>query len=516
MAEMGFFEMREKLLAPQAKAPPAAKRSASPSAPAADKPLTVWQLTQIIEKAIKAGVPAEVHVRAEASNFKLHAGSGHAYFTLKDARACIDCVMFRDDVARLKFRPEDGMELLAGGRVAVYPARGRYQLYATALEPVGHGALELAFRQLCAKLEKEGLFAPERKKPLPAYPMRIALVSGADTAAMHDMLKVLRRFPWVKLLVCPVPVQGDGAAEEIARVLRQLNSASFRAAGELARRSSGASENHGEQARRLHEPREKGSEIDLILLARGGGSLEDLWAFNVECVARAIVASRIPIVTGIGHEIDVSIADLAADYHAHTPTEAAQVAVAQWRGVRELLETSGARLRRSMRAILHDVRQRLISIERHDFFRRPIARIQQMQQMIDDRQKTLILSVMQRIQDIKLHVAGQESRLRQRHPRHVMRLMRQRLDFLAQRLDTDVRQNLSRRALALDGIEKRLEAVAPQQVLRRGYSMTFAKRDGKLIRSAEAIKPGDRLLTRLADGQIESTVEDARQLRLFD
>jgi exodeoxyribonuclease VII large subunit len=301
------------------------------------------------------------------------------------------------------------------------------------------------------------------------------------------MLKVLRRFAWIRIMIHPVPVQGDGAAEKIAAAIGHLNAAAPRLGG-----------------------------IDIILLGRGGGSLEDLWAFNIECVARAIVASRIPIVTGIGHEIDVSIADLAADYHAHTPTEAAQVVTAQWRTVREQLETSAQRLRRGLRATLQQARQRLETLERHDFFRRPIQRIAAMQQIIDDRQRGLLLAIMERMQQIKLRVAGQETRLQQRHPRHRMRLIRQRLDFMGERLERTARQNIAQRRLLIEGLEKRLEAVGPQQVLRRGYTMTFQKKDAKLARSASALKPGDRLLTRFADGQVESIVEDARQLKLFE
>jgi len=477
MAGQGFFEMREKLLKPPA---PSSKTDE-------DKPLTISQLTQMIEKAIKSGLPAQVLVKGETSNFKLHSASGHAYFTLKDAKACIDCVMFRDDATKLKFSPEDGMELLATGRVAVYPARGRYQLYVTALDPVGQGALELAFRQLCAKLEREGLFAAERKRAIPKYPMRVVLVTSTQTAAMQDMLKVLRRFPWVTILVYHVPVQGDGAAEKIAAAIVHLNASEKRAGG-----------------------------IDAILLGRGGGSLEDLWAFNVEAVARAIVASKIPIVTGIGHEIDVSIADLCADYHAHTPTEAAQVIMTHWRTAEEVLQTGSFRLGRAMRATLQETRQRLDAIARHDFFHRPVQRIQAMQQLIDDRQRELAMVMSASMHEMKLRLTRQESRLGQRHPRHLMKLMRQRLEHLGLRLDRNVRDELVRRRLAIENLDKRLEAISPQRVLSRGYTMTLSKKDGKLIRSASMLKTGDRIITRFADGQVESTVDDSRQLKLFE
>ena len=275
---MNFFEFREQIVK---------KKSAAPQ-PAGGGALSVSELTAVIDRAIKSGVPAFVSVRGEVSNFNLHRGSGHWYFTLKDQNACIDCVCFKSDAQRLKFTPTDGMELLAGGRVGIYAQRGRYQLYVSSLNPIGQGALELAFKQLRARLEAEGLFAAERKKELPPFPTNIVLLTSRQTAALQDMLKVLRRFPFLKLSVFHVPVQGDGSAELIAEALGLLNR-------KAAKRDAPA---------------------DVIVLARGGGSLEDLWEFNEEVVARAIAASQIPVVTGVGHEVDVSIADLVADYHA--------------------------------------------------------------------------------------------------------------------------------------------------------------------------------------------------------
>lgn len=422
-----FFDFREKLARPQ---------------PAGVQPLTVSQLTAQIERAIQSALPATVHVRGEVSNLNLHHASGHLYFTLKDSAACIDCVMFRSDVARLKFMPADGVELLVSGRVAVYPQRGRYQLYVSALWPVGRGALELAFEQLCRKLKAEGLFDASRKKPLPRYPRRIALVTSRSTAALHDILKVLKRFPWIRLHLYDVPVQGEGAAEQIAQALRHLNLRAADIGG-----------------------------IDLIILARGGGSLEDLWAFNEEVVARAVAESGIPIITGIGHEVDISVADLVADYHAHTPTEAAQVATSNWRTVAEQLQAAGVRLRRGLRTIARDARQRLLAVERHEFFRRPTDRINQFRQLLDERQRSLQLLI--------------SSRLKAASAR-------------------------------LEHFDRHLQAVSPQAVLRRGYSITTRATDGSILRSARDVRAGERLITRLADGTVRSIVEDQKQLPLFE
>lgn len=475
MTKENFFDFREKLAAPP-----------KPQAPKGE-PLTVTQLTNLIERAIKAGVPGTVHVKGEVSNFNHHRASGHFYFTLKDASACIDCVMFRSDAARLRFTPADGIELLAGGRVAVYPQRGRYQLYVTSLVPLGQGALELAFRQLHDKLQAEGLFDPDRKRPLPEFPTRLALVTSRSTAALQDILKVLRRFPWLKLMLYHVSVQGDGAAPEIAEAIHQLN--------RHARAVGG---------------------IDLMIVARGGGSLEDLWAFNEEVVARAIVNSTIPVVTGIGHEVDTSIADLVADYHAHTPTEAAQVVTANWRTAAEGLVGLQQRLSRELRQMVADAKQRLATVERHDVFRRPIDRINRWRQWLDDRQRNLALTVMQRLKRGEQDLVPLETLLLKCHPMHEVRRRRERLTWLEQELTRATRATIQRLTTRLDATERTLDALSPQQVLKRGYSMTLLKKGGKLVRSAMDARPGDAIITRLADGSIESIVQDQQQGRLFE
>ncbi|HTW94376.1 MAG TPA: exodeoxyribonuclease VII large subunit [Tepidisphaeraceae bacterium] len=466
----GFFQTQAKLAAiPAASAPP---------------PQTVSQLTARIDKAIKTGLPGNVLVKGEISNFKPHHGSGHFYFTLKDPGACIDCVMWKDAARSLKFQPADGLEVIASGRVAVYAERGKYQLYANTLSPVGQGALELAFRQLRDKLQKEGLFAPERKKPLPKYPRRIVLMTSAATAALQDMLKVLRRFAWLKLSLFDVPVQGDGAAEKIAAAIAHLS-------------------------------RQDATAIDVILLARGGGSLEDLWAFNEEIVARAIAASRLPIVTGIGHEVDVSIADLVADYHAHTPTEAAQIVTAHWRHAPDLLRSNHQRLCRGLLQIVESSRHRLLHILRHEFFRRPRDLLNTRRQMLDDRQRLLTLRVSDRVRRSSTSLNRLEMRLLTRHPRHTMALENSRLSAFERSLARAMRDYLHRRQLQLDGLSKHLQAISPDQVLLRGYTMTLRKNDGQPIRRAADVKIGETLVTRFPDGTAESVATDPRQPRLF-
>ncbi|HZL36141.1 MAG TPA: exodeoxyribonuclease VII large subunit [Tepidisphaeraceae bacterium] len=449
------------------------------------QPITVSQLTQRIDRVIKTGLPESHLVRAQISNFRPNHSSGHFYFTLKDAASCIDCVMWKSDAARLKFAPTDGMELLAVGKVGIYGQRGKYQLYVSTLRPLGQGALELAFQQLRAKLEAQGLFAADRKKPLPRFPGTLVLVTGRDTAALADMLKVLRRFPWLGLLVYPVPVQGEGAAAKIASALNHISA--------------------------------RGHEInaDLILLARGGGSLEDLWAFNEEAVARAIADCRIPVITGIGHEVDTSIADLVADHHAHTPTEAAQVAAAHWRGAREAVDAGTLRLRRGCANQLQNARHRLAGIERHEVFRRPMDRINSLRQLLDDRQRAIGLTIARRLHEARWRVQEMHGRLGRKVP-EALRLYQQKLAGYCDRLNNAAATSLLLRRQQLDAMDRQLQAVGPQNVLRRGYTITTRKKDGSIVRSAAQIAPGDRLLTRFDDGQVESIAQDSKQLSLFE
>ncbi len=474
----GFFEFRERLTIRRQVAPPAAVGER--------KPMTVSQLTRQIDQVLKKNLPQSVVVTGEVSNFNAHAGSGHLYFTLKDPDACIDCVMFRSDAARVKFTPKDGMELLAGGRVGVYAQRGRYQLYVNRLDPVGQGALELAFQQLRAKLEREGLFAHERKKPLPAFPLRIVIITAAQAAALHDVLKVLRRFPWITTFLYPVTVQGDGAAPRIVDALRHLTCRHADIGG-----------------------------VDLIILARGGGSLEDLWAFNDEAVARAIAASTIPVVTGIGHEVDTSIADLVADHHAHTPTEAAQVATSNWRGVAQAIDAIDVRLGRMVRDQFNRDQQMLDAIARHEFFRRPLDRINSLRQLLDDRQRGLLIAMNSRLRNLERNLREVEEALAAHSPSITIAKLTQHVTAQEQRLRYAVAVQAHRRVAQLDAMERELRALSPDAVLRRGFSMTMRKKDGIIIRSAATVKEGDRLLTRFADGSVESIAQDKQQLPLF-
>ncbi len=371
-------------------------------------------------------------VRGELSNCRLYP-SGHHYFTLKDGEGALRCVMFRGDAASLRFQPENGMQVIAAGRVTVFPRDGQYQLYCTRLVPEGAGDLHTAFEQLKRRLLEEGLFDQSRKKPLPPFPGTIALVTSPAGAAVRDMLRILKsRWPMTRVRVLPVRVQGEGAAQEIASAIRWANR--YRVA-------------------------------DLIITGRGGGSMEDLWAFNEEVVARAIAASELPVISAVGHEPDVTIADFAADLRAATPSNAAELAVPDQREVRAGLEQIQARLEHAMGRRLAGYRQALDRLSRSRSMTEPAAYFQN---------KRLLLDY---------------------HSR--------RLSHGGERCLSGQRERLGRLASALD-------AMSPLKVLGRGYAIP-RREDGRVLTSAGDAAAGDRLLLRLSDGTLRCRVE-AREI----
>ena len=370
-------------------------------------------------------------VRGEISNYKCYP-SGHHYFSLKDAQSAIRCVLFRGDAARLRFRPANGMSVIAFGRVSVFPRDGQYQLYCTELFPDGQGALDQAFEQLRLRLEQEGLFDPTRKQALPAFPKRIALVTSPAGAAVRDMIRILgARWPMAGVLVTPVRVQGEGAAEEIAAAIHALNNR---------------------------------ADIDLIITGRGGGSREDLWAFNEECVARAIAVSNIPVISAVGHEPDVSISDYVADLRAATPSNAAELAVPD---------------QVDMRARIEHLRRRLAAAEqaRLSGARRELDRLRQSRMLRDMRAP---------IQDRRLLLDSDQRRL-------AMALDRQ----------------LKACRTALAGLSAGLDAMSPLKVLGRGYAI--ARKGDQVLASVCGAEPGDHLDVMVSDGvfccQIEKKEE---------
>jgi exodeoxyribonuclease VII large subunit len=397
--------------------------------PAAPRILSVWEITCQIKDALETSFPA-AWVVGEISNFA-RPQSGHCYLTLKDDRAQLKAVLWRSAAARVRFDLHDGLEVICRGRLEVYAPRGSYQLIIEQIEPKGMGALELALRQLREKLAKEGLFDPAQKRPLPRFVRKVAVVTSPTGAAIRDFLQVLgRRWRGADVLIIPTRVQGEGAAAEIAAALRTANL--------------------------LPVP------IDCLVVTRGGGSLEDLWAFNEEAVVRAVAASRIPVISAIGHEIDVTLCDLAADVRALTPSEAAELIAPAAEEVLGNLTRTEKRLAAALRWRLTMARSRLDAVARHRAMRRPYERLHELTRRLDE---------------CALCAA---------------RAMKRRWQLARHRLDATA---------------ARLESLSPLAVLGRGYSLTQRLADNRIIRAAAELAPGDELLTRFSRGRAVSRVD---------
>ena len=412
-----------------------------------------------------------IWVEGEISNLA-RPGSGHIYFSLKDSRCQLRCAMFRMHNRRIDFTPENGTQVLANGRVSLYPERGDYQLIVQFLEEAGAGALRRAFEALKQRLAAEGLFEQEGKRPLPTLPRQIGVVTSPTGAALRDILSVLaRRFPAIPVLIYPVPVQGADAAPEIARM---LDVASHR------------------------------GDCDVLILARGGGSLEDLWAFNEESVARAIRRSQVPVVTGIGHEVDVTIADFAADRRAATPSAAAELVSPHANEWRQLFENGLRRLARHARRRVADERRVLIALSRR--LLHPRRRLFDLSQSLDALVARLTRAARHTSMTRRARLTAVDARLRQRDPSQVLTGHRATWRQLTQRLHQASARELAQRRSRLGGLVRALEAVGPVATLDRGYAIVTRTADGKLVRASEQLDIGDEIDTRLASGRLRSTV----------
>ena len=398
-----------------------------------EKALSVTELTLYIRDLLDSQpLLSHVCVRGELSNYKIYP-SGHHYFTLKDPESSLKCVMFKSSAMKLRFRPENGMSVTIWGRVSVYPRDGAYQLYCSQLMPEGVGDLQVAFEQLKAKLDAEGLFDPAHKKPLPRFPGRIAIITSSAGAAIHDMIRILgHRWPLTKVILLPVRVQGAEAPAEIAGAIRYANEFDV---------------------------------ADLIITGRGGGSIEDLWAFNDERVARAIYASRLPVISAVGHEPDVTISDFVADRRASTPSNAAEIAVPDCREIADLLTGFELRASQGMRKHISFLRDRLESCSERRVLTEPAA-------AIDNR--------------------------------------RMELDRCRERLCTAQTQQLGRYRQSFVGLAASLEAMSPLRVLTRGYSIA-SDREGNCLHSVSQLGVGDEIRLRLSDGSADCRVENVKR-----
>jgi len=442
----------------------------------ARKTLSVTELTWQIKNLLESQV-GQVWVAGEITNLRAQS-SGHIYFTLKDVGAQISCVLFRGESKIDRSLLQDGRKVLLQGEITVYEPRGQYQLRVTAVELEGIGALQAAFEKLKQKLNAEGLFAPERKRPLPRYPQRIGLVTSPTGAAIRDVLHVVqRRNPSLEIVLAPCRVQGDGAAAEIALAVRRLNELS-----------------------------QSQTPLDAILITRGGGSLEDLWAFNEEIVARAIFDSAVPVVSAVGHEIDFTISDFVADLRAATPSVAAEILTEGVFSSVRFLGQAADRLRQLLRQRMDDKDYELAQLLDRLSRVHPRRRLNDWLQQLDDAQAGLDRCVRQGLRERRLvwqNLAGRLARVR---PALVLHQRREVLQQTALRLREQARHRVRELKNRLDTLDARLRLLGPEQVLARGYSITFDAGTGAVLRRAAGVQPGQRLKTRLQSGELNSTV----------
>lgn len=434
------------------------------------KVCTVSELNRQI-KGLLEGRFALVWLRGEISNFKAHT-SGHHYFCLKDASAQINAVMFKGYNRQLRFQPKDGMEVIVRGRVTVYEPRGNYQIFCEQMEPVGAGALQQAFEKLKLKLKAEGLFAPERKKPLPALPGHVALVTSPTGAAVRDMLHVLeRRFRGLRVTVVPCKVQGEGAAQDIVQALRRTVL--------------------------LHQS----DPVDVVICGRGGGSIEDLWAFNEEVLAREIAAFPLPIVSAVGHEIDFTIADFVADLRAPTPSAAAELVVKNAADLQEHLRHLERRLQMKQVQVLREWRGIVSGLERG--LVDPKRRLQDLGFRCDDLTQRLETAAVNYLNGRKMQVALLAGKLAR--PDQRLKRDRARLENAENLLAVRISQKLTDSLHEVHRLSSVLDSLSPLKVVERGYSIVTV--DGQVVREAAQIKPEDRVRLRFAKGGAEAVVK---------
>lgn len=467
------------------------------SSPAGRKILSVSELTTQVKRLLEKQV-GSVWVTGEVTNLRAQS-SGHMYFTLKDAGAQLNCVLFRGEAVRNRSVLQDGQKLLLQGDVTVYEARGQYQLIVRAVELQGVGALQIAFEKLKQKLAAEGLFAPERKRPLPKFPQRIGLVTSPTGAAIRDVLHVVqRRNPALEIILAPCRVQGDGAAEEIAAAIRLLNE--FSVAAVYDRRPTNEEEIRRSQTTATNK-------LDLILVTRGGGSLEDLWAFNEEVVARAIFESALPVVSAVGHEIDFTISDFVADVRAATPSVAAELITEGVFASREFVAEAPGVLRRKVRQRLEGAATEFEQLQGRLTRAHPRRRLDEFLQRLDDLQTGLLRCAKQGAKDRQVAWQNLATRLLRVRPAQLLKQRLERLKTSRHRLHELAQLHLRNWQNRFGATETRLRLLGPEQVLARGYSITTDAATGTVVREAAKVKTGQRLKTRLKTGEIFSRTE---------
>jgi len=439
----------------------------------------IYSVSRLVRetRAILEGSFPLLWVEGEISNLARPA-SGHIYFSLKDEAAQVRCALFRMQRQRLRFQPDNGQRVLLRARVSLYEARGEFQLVAEHMEPAGEGALRLAFERLKAKLAAEGLFDAEFKRPLPPLPTQIGLITSPSGAALRDLLSVLRRrFPAIPLVIYPVPVQGTEAPARIVHALQLAN---------------------------------QRQECDLLILSRGGGSLEDLQAFNDETLARAIRASQIPVVTGIGHEIDFTIADFVADLRAPTPSAAAEYATPDRQALSQRLQRSLRQLHNLLRQLLSSRRERLQMLRSRLYRQHPRQRLSQRTQRLDELSQRLLNLQEHRLARLRDRLHLLRARLDHQSPSNRLERLTARLEQCSGRLDSALSGQLQRRQQRLQQLARDLHNLSPLQTLQRGYAIALRPRDGRILTAATQIQVGEETEIRLARGRLLCEVKQSR------
>ena len=442
---------------------------------------TVSELTLQLKRQIE-GSFVDRRVAGEVSNYRLQS-SGHAYFVLKDAAAQLSCVLFRGQGGSGRAALKEGAQVVLTGDLTVYEVRGNYQLRVSDVEVAGVGALQAAFERLKVRLAAEGLFDSNRKRMIPKFPLQIGLVTSPTGAAIRDVLHVLQRRFSPMILLEPVRVQGSTAASEIAAAIGRLNRYAA-----------------------------QGGRVDLILVTRGGGSIVDLWCFNEECVARAIVSSAVPVISAVGHEIDFTIADFAADLRAATPSAAAEILSEHYVASRGFIQESGNRLLAAIEAELRLAEDDLNRLRRRLLRMHPRRRLEERAQRLDEAIDALKQALLRNLKERRRDLAGRHQRLSAVRPAVRLRGWRLSLDGVIQRLSLLPAAELERQRRALKALEARLRLLSPQSVLDRGYSLTFDAITGKLVRDSTVVGTGTLLQTRLARGEITSVVTETKKV----
>lgn len=434
----------------------------------------IWSVSQLTRR-VKALLEEQigfVWVSGEISNWRV-SPAGHAYFTLKDKDSQLDAVMFRGKLMRLRFSPDSGLEVIVYGQLSVYEKRGNYQIVCDEMQPKGVGALQLAFEKLKRKLADEGLFDEAHKKPLPLLPRRIGIVTSPTGAAIRDILNVIsRRFANVHVLLYPARVQGDEAAGEIVEGIRALDA-------------------YG---------------VDVMIVGRGGGSLEDLWPFNEEAVVRAVFAAKTPIISAVGHEIDFALTDFAADVRAPTPSAAAELVVREQEALLKKVRDLQALLSRNVRQLLQVGRHRLAVARSSYVFRKPEELVRQRRQTCDDLRMRLEDAVLEVLRDRRSRVERAARALSLLSPAHQLKRTAERLLALRSRLLRAGISNTERRRARFEPLKARLEALSPLAILSRGYALVFKMKGHELVRGASQLAVGDTISLRLGTGTAESKV----------